>query len=101
MPHQSESPKRSQIARNTENNTSLPRYCPNCGAQVSHNADDCFMCGYRFDTPKPRRFRIPFADIALVLGLIAVFLFWWRWDSEQRVLALTPTVTPIATATPT
>ncbi len=93
----------------SEINNSLPRHCPNCGAQVSHNADDCFMCGYRFgyrfgyhfDTPKRRRFRIPFADILLILGLIIVVIFWWRWDSDRRVAALTPTVTPTATATPT
>ncbi len=105
MPDQSEIRKRSQIAHNPEIKDSLPRLCPNCGAQVSHNADDCFMCGYRFgyyfDKPKRRRFRIPFADIALILGLVAVVVFWWRWDSERRVLALTPTVTPTATATPT
>jgi len=90
---------------NSELNKSLPRHCPNCGAQVSHTADDCFMCGRRLEQTKRRRFRIPFADIILVLGLIAVVLFWWRWDSENRVLALTPTVTPTptasATATPT
>ena len=103
MPDQSEIRKRSQIARNPKIKDSLPRLCPNCGAQVSHNAEDCFMCGSPLAQKKRRRFRIPFADIALVIGLIAVILLWWRWDSENRVLALTPTVTltPTATATAT
>jgi LysM repeat protein len=82
-------------------NQSLPRHCPNCGAQVSHNADDCFMCGAQLKQNKRRRFRIPFAEIALMLGLVAVVIFWHRWDSENRVLALTPTVTTTPTATPT
>ncbi|NOX62122.1 MAG: LysM peptidoglycan-binding domain-containing protein [Chloroflexi bacterium] len=77
------------------------RHCPNCGAAVSHQAPDCYMCGYRFAQKKPRRVRLPFADLALVFGIAAVVLFWWRWDAEQRVLALTPSPTPTATLTPT
>ncbi len=59
------------------------------------------MCGFQLGRTKRRRFRIPLADIALVLGLLIVALFWWRWDSENRVLALTPTITPTPTATAT
>lgn len=57
------------------------------------------MCGYRFEQPRKRR--LPFADIALLLALGAVLLFWQRWDSRQRLLAMTPTVTPTPTRTPT
>ncbi|MCX7852762.1 MAG: LysM peptidoglycan-binding domain-containing protein [Caldilineales bacterium] len=82
----------------------VPRYCPRCGARVSHAAADCFLCGYRFDERK-RRWRIPVADLALLMGIAAVLFTWWRWDADRRVLALTPTPSPTpsptATLTPT
>lgn len=59
------------------------------------------MCGYDFQTPARRRWRPPFADIALVVGIVLVLAFWWRWDAQERVLALTPSPTPTATLTPT
>ena len=81
------------------------RKCPNCGTPVSHKADECFMCGYKFDQPRRLRVRIPWADVALVLVIVALVVLWWRWDDQQQVLALTPsatpTITPTATITPT
>jgi len=78
------------------------KVCPNCGTHVSHKADTCFMCGYRFDAPRRRiRIRIPWADIALVVVLVGLVLLWWRWDEARRVLALTPSPTPTLTPTPT
>ena len=81
------------------------RKCPNCGTPVSHKAKECFMCGYQFDQPRRLRLRVPWADIALVLMLIALVMVWWRWDDQRQVLALTPsstpTITPTATSTPT
>lgn len=59
------------------------------------------MCGYDFETPARRRWRPPFADIALVLGIVTVLAVWWRWDTSQRVLALTPSPTATPTLTPT
>lgn len=80
---------------------SSARICPNCGVRVSHSAVDCFMCGYDFEAPPRRRWRPPFADIALVIGIMVVLAFWWRWDASERVLALTPSPTPTPTFTPT
>ena len=78
------------------------KVCPNCGTHVSHKADACFMCGYRFDAPRPRfRFRIPWADIALAVLLMGLVALWWRWDEQRWVLALTPSPTPTFTPTPT
>ncbi|MCO6452489.1 MAG: LysM peptidoglycan-binding domain-containing protein [Caldilineales bacterium] len=78
------------------------RECPNCGAQISHQAEQCFMCGAELAKPKKRRGRPSIADIALVTGILLIMLLWWRWDNNQRVLALTPTATatPTATGTP-
>ncbi len=59
------------------------------------------MCGYDLVTPARRRWRPPFADIALVLGILAVLVLWWRWDTAERVLALTPSPSPTPTLTPT
>ena len=81
------------------------RKCPNCGANVSHKAHECFMCGYEFHQPQRLRLRVPWADIALALLLVAMVLLWWRWDDQHQALALTPsptaTVIPTATTTPT
>jgi len=82
-----------------------PRKCPNCGTPVSHKADECFMCGYQFHRPRQLRVRIPWADIVLLLVIVALVVFWWRWDEQRQVLALTPsataTITPTPTSTPT
>ena len=77
------------------------RKCPNCGTPVSHKAEECFMCGYRFDQPRRWRLRVPWADILLVLVIVGLIVFWWRWDDQRRALALTPSPTATATATPT
>ncbi len=58
------------------------------------------MCGYDLDSPKRRR-RPPIADFVLAAGILVIIIFWWRWDSDQRAIALTPTVTLTATLTPT
>ena len=78
-----------------------PRKCPNCGTPVSHKADECFMCGYQFHRPRQLRVRIPWADIVLLLVIVALVVFWWRWDEQRQVLALTPSATPTITPTPT
>jgi LysM repeat protein len=78
----------------------VPRYCPHCGTRVSHAAADCFFCGHRFDERK-RRWRIPFADWVLLLGIAFVLFTWWRRDADRRVLALTPTPTPPPSPTAT
>ncbi len=78
----------------------VPRYCPYCGTRVSHAAADCFFCGRRFDE-RHRRWRIPFADVVLLLGIAFVLFTWWRWDADRRVLALTPTPSPRPSPTPT
>ncbi len=59
------------------------------------------MCGADLNAPERRRRRLPFGDIALLLGIVAAVVVWWRWDSRQRVLALTPTPTAVPTATAT
>jgi LysM repeat protein len=64
------------------------------------------MCGYRLDAPRPRfRVRIPWADLALIVVLVALIVVWWRWDDtrhEQTLAAVgTPTTTPTPTHTPT
>ena len=81
--------------------SSPERFCRNCGARVSHSAEECFMCGAELDAAEHRRRRLPFADVALLLGIVAAVLLWWRWDAQQRVLALTPTPTATPTATTT
>ena len=83
--------------------STLPQHrtCPNCGAEVSQRASDCFMCGYEFAEAERKARRLPFADLALGLAIVAVLGFWWRWDSEQYALSQTPTVTPTFTITPT
>ena len=81
------------------------RKCPNCGTPVSHKAEECFMCGYRFEQPHRLRLRVPWADLALLLVIVALVIFWWRWDEKQQALALTPapsaTISPTTTLTPT
>ncbi len=75
------------------------RKCPNCGTPVSRKAKACFMCGYRFEQPRRWRPRVPWADVLLILVIVGLIVFWWRWDDQRRALALTPS--PTATATPT
>ncbi len=77
------------------------RKCPNCGTPVSHKADECFMCGYKFNQRRRVRLRVPWADIILIGVIIALVVLWWRWDEQRQVLALTPSPTPTLTLTPT
>ena len=48
------------------------RYCPNCGQRVAQKADTCFMCGYDFRANERRRFRLPVADVILIIVALIV-----------------------------
>lgn len=96
------------------------RFCPQCGVRVAQQADACFLCGASLWSP-PRRWRIPLAEIILLLMVALLTWGWWRVDGMRRVnpaqgpsterpvaairapvsASATPTPTPTPTFTPT
>ncbi|NOZ71315.1 MAG: zinc-ribbon domain-containing protein, partial [Chloroflexi bacterium] len=56
-------------------------YCPRCGATAPIEVTICPQCGAHLEIRKVRR-RPPLADLSLVIVILAVLGFWWRWDDQ-------------------
>lgn len=79
------------------------RYCSNCRAELSANADSCDVCGVFagdvFDGRKPRRARKP---TGLLFGLLVVAILggagYWFFVNEDRAKTRTEAVSPLPSA---
>lgn len=101
------------------------RRCPNCGTRVAQDAETCFFCGFDLaGAPRGRR-PITWLDLALVLALLLLVIFWWQMGSrppapevqaetvvtapeavppaqtDAPVVAILATATPISESQPT
>lgn len=75
-------------------------HCPHCHQPVSEAVRLCPHCGQVIEHRKRRR-GLPWAELSLVLFLLALLAFWGRWANRNYQLSLTPTLTPTATNTAT
>lgn len=76
------------------------RRCPNCGSRVAQEAETCYFCGFDLTSAPTGRRRITWTDLALVVALLALVVFWWQMGSRSdgpnaQAEAVISTPTPI------
>ena len=77
------------------------RRCPNCGSRVAQEAKTCYFCGFDLTSTPPDQRRITWTDLALVIALLLLVVFWWRMGSRSEgpgVQAGAGTSTPVPDA---
>ncbi len=72
------------------------RRCPNCGTRVAQSAETCYFCGHDLTGAKPSGRRLSWLDLALVVALLLVVMYWWQAGSRGDTAAESATPAPTA-----